>query len=121
MKPIIQSVLKTAGLLVSAVAVLTLAGCSSTAQVHKIDDETFTLTEFHNEPVQGFDSWFLRSKSQELCPKGYHHLLRKAGKSAELATEHASCASGKDCEYALEWRIKCTDQPQEKFTIFGKS
>lgn len=120
MKPVLQSVLKTAGLLVSVSTILALAGCSS-AHVHKVDSETFTLTQFYNEPVQGFDSWSMRRESEALCPTGYHYLLRKAGKSSELASEHASCASGADCEYALEWRIKCTDQPQEKFTIFGKS
>ena len=117
MKP----VLKSAGLVISTATILLLAGCSTTAQVQKMDDETFTLTEFYNEPVQGFDSWSLRRQAKELCPKGHHYLLRKAGKASEMAAEHASCASGANCEYALEWRIKCTDQPQEKFTIFGKS
>jgi len=114
-------VLKSAGLLISAAAILTLSGCSSTAQVQKVDEETFYLTEFYNEPVQGFESYSLRTKSKELCPTGHHYLLRKAGKSSELAKDHATCAAGADCKYALEWRIKCTDQPQEKFSIFGKS
>ena len=105
----------------SAATILLLSGCSSTAQVQKIDEETFYLTQFYNEPVQGFESRSLRLKAEQLCPTGHHYLLRKAGKSSELAKEHASCASGANCEYALEWRIKCTDQPQEKFTIFGKS
>ena len=127
MKPVLQTALKAAGLIIGTTALLTLAGCSSIGKlqkvdsVEKVDDENFTLTKFYNEPVQGFDSWALRLRSQALCPTGYHYLLRKAGRSSELATEHATCASGTDCEYALEWRIKCTDQPQEKFTIFGKS
>jgi len=117
MKP----VLKSAGLLISSAAILALTGCSTTAQVEKMDDQIYKLVEFYNEPVQGFDSWSLRREAQTLCPTGHHYLLRKAGKSAEMATDHASCVSGANCEYALEWRIKCTDQPQEKFTIFGKT
>ncbi|MEA3404203.1 MAG: hypothetical protein U9R28_00500 [Pseudomonadota bacterium] len=117
MKP----VLKSTGLLAFTVAALALSGCSTTHQVQKINDETFYLTEFFNEPVQSFDSWSLRRQAKELCPKGHHSLLRKAGKASEMAKEHASCASGADCEYALEWRIQCTDRPEEKFTIFGKS
>lgn len=113
--------LKSTGLVALAAAAFTLSGCSTTHQVQKISDETFYLTEFYNEPVQGFDSWSLRREAKELCPKGYHYLLRKAGKAGELAKEHASCASGANCEYALEWRIQCTDRPEEKFSIFGKS
>ena len=102
-------------------AILALTGCSTTAQVEKMGEQTYKLTAFYNEPVQGFDSWSLRSEAKQLCPTGHHYLLRKAGKASEMATNHASCVTGANCEYALEWRIKCTDQPQEKFTIFGKT
>jgi len=116
-----KSVLKPAGLVIFASAMLVLSGCSTTHQVQKMDDDTFYLTEFYHEPIQGFDSYSLRKEAKQLCPKGYHYLLRKAGKSSEMAKEHASCASGANCEYVLKWRIQCTDRPQEKFSIFGKS
>ena len=116
-----KSVLIYPGLILGLASFLFLSGCSSTAHVQKMDEETFYLTKFYNEPVQGFERYSLRQKSEELCPKGYHFLLRTAGKTSEMAKEHVSCASGADCEYALEWRIKCTDQPQEAFSIFGKS
>lgn len=117
MKP----VLKSAGLLVSAAAILALTGCASSAKVEQIGEQSYKLTEFYNEPVMGFDSRSLRSESQALCPTGHHYLLRKATKPAEMAKDGAACAAGANCEYALEWQIKCTDQPQEKFTIFGKT
>ena len=113
--------LKSAGLLVSALAILALTGCASSAKVQQIGEQRYKLTEYFNEPVMGFDSYSLRSEAQTLCPNGHQYLLRKATKPAELAKDGASCAAGANCEYALEWQIKCTDQPQEKFTIFGKT
>jgi hypothetical protein len=101
-------------------AVVALSACS-TAQIKEVDKETFYLTEFYSEPVTGFDSWSLRRQAKEVCPTGYRYLLRTAGKPSEFAKQHFECVGGQDCTYALEWRIKCTDQPQEKFSIFGKS
>lgn len=116
MKPI----LKLAGLFVFGVTVSSLSACS-TVQSQQVDEETFYLTEFYNEPVTGFDSWSLRRQAKESCPTGYVYLLRKAGKSSEFAKQHFECVGGKNCEYAMEWRIQCSDKPEEKFSFFGKS
>lgn len=106
--------------MLAAVGLVGLSACSS-VQTQKVDEETFYLTEYYNEPPVGFDSWSLRRQSKELCPKGYDSLLRKAGKPSEFAKQHFECVGGQDCTYALEWRIRCSDKPEEKFTIFGKS
>ncbi len=116
MKPI----LKLTGLFTTVAAVLTMSACS-TVQTQEIDKETFFLTEFYHEPFTSYDSWSLRRQAKDLCPTGYKYLLRKAGKSSEFAKQDFECIGGKNCEYALEWRIKCTDQPEEKFSFFGKS
>ncbi|WP_373020213.1 hypothetical protein [Thiomicrorhabdus sp.] len=111
---------KMTGLVAAAATVLTLSACS-TVKTQEIDKETYYLTEFYHEPFTTFESWSLRRKAKEFCPIGYKYLLRKAGKSSEFAKQHFECFGGKDCEYALEWRIQCTDQPEEKFSFFGKS
>ncbi len=112
--------MKLSGAVLLGVAAVALSGCS-TAQIKEVDKETFYLTEYYSEPVSGFDSWSLRRQAKEVCPTGYRYLLRTAGKPSEFAKQHFECVSGKDCSYALEWRIQCSDQPQEKFSIFGKS
>lgn len=112
--------LKSAVLLMAGGTLLTLSACSS-VQSHAVGEETFYLTEYYNEPVTGFESWSLSRKAEELCPKGHHNILRKAGKPSEFAKQHFECLGDKNCEYALEWRIRCTERPEETFSIFGKS
>ncbi|MDG6778156.1 hypothetical protein QCB44_05500 [Thiomicrorhabdus sp. zzn3] len=116
----IKPVLNSAGLVAVALAVFNLSACS-TAQTHKVDDETYYLTEYYSEPLTDFESWALRRQAKELCPTGYDYLLRKAGKPSEFAKQHFQCLGEKDCSYALEWRIRCVERPEEKFSIFGRT
>lgn len=112
--------MKLSGMAALSLAVGVLGGCSS-AQVKEVDKEIFYLTDYYHEPVSGFDSWSLRRQAKAVCPSGYRYLLRTAGKPSEFAKQHFECVGGQDCRYALEWRIQCTGQPEEKFSIFGKS
>lgn len=90
-------------------------------QAQKLEDERFLLSEIYYEPVTTFDSWSMRAKARELCPKGYIYLSRQARKQAEFAYSHEQCSGEKACGYHLEWQIKCEKVPYEPFTLFGKT
>lgn len=99
-----------------------LSACSS-VQTQQLsaekDKEVYTLVDFYSEPP-GFESRSLRSESDELCPKGYSILNRHAGKPAEFGVDHVQCAAPGGCDYALQWRIQCTEKPEAPFSFFGK-
>ncbi len=98
-----------------------LQSVTGSVQVKKIDDENFKLSELFYEPVNSLDSFALRAKARETCPKGYTYQSRQAKKAGEFAYTHEQCVGEKDCGYTLEWNIKCEDVPYEPFSLFGKT
>jgi len=90
-------------------------------QVVQVSDDTFDLVEKFHEPVTNFDSWSMRVKAKQVCDEGYIYQSRHAFRTGEFATNHAACAEGKSCGYALEWRIQCKKVPYEPFSLFGKT
>ncbi len=90
-------------------------------QVVQVSDDTFNLTERYHEPVTNFDSWSMRVKAKQVCDEGYIYQSRHAFRAGEFATNHAECAEGASCSYALEWRIQCKKVPYEPFSLFGKT
>lgn len=90
-------------------------------KVEKVDDERFNLSVTFHEPVKTLDSWALRIEAREVCPKGYIYLSRNARKTGGFAYSEAQCEAEMSCGYALEWRIKCEDVPNEPFSLFGKT
>lgn len=129
----------------AAVSVMALSGCSSLGSVAdtigaslvsvgdsfqsvlgdvqavQVSENTFDLTEWHDEPVTGFDSWSMRVKAKQVCDEGYIYQSRHAFKEGEFAKSHEPCVEGQACRYALEWRIQCKKVPYEPFSLFGKT
>lgn len=99
--------------------VFLLSACSQT-QVKKVDDTHYVLTHSYTDTPGDLSSHALASRSDELCPSGYHVTSKNAAKSSEFGYSDAQCAASKNCDYVLEWRIHCTEKPKEKFSIFGK-
>ncbi len=87
----------------------------------QIDENLFTLSEWHDEPLTGFDSWAMRIKAKQVCHEGYIYESRHAFRAGELAKSHEQCVEGEPCRYLLEWRIQCKQVPYEPFSLFGKT
>ena len=100
-------------------SIVLLSGCSQT-QVKKVDNTNYVLTHPYNDTPGDLSSHALSSKADDLCPGGYYVLSKNAAKAAEFGYSDEQCASGKNCDYMLEWRIQCVDKPKDKFSIFGK-
>ncbi|VAW49835.1 hypothetical protein MNBD_GAMMA04-206 [hydrothermal vent metagenome] len=98
-----------------------LASLAGDVQVIQVSDGTYDLTERFHEPVTNFDSWSMRVKAKQVCHEGYIYQSRHAFRTGEFATDHATCAEGESCGYALEWRIECKKVPYEPFSLFGKT
>ncbi|WP_319379842.1 hypothetical protein [Thiomicrorhabdus sp.] len=82
--------------------------------------DEFLLATEKSGPVTGFDSWPMRIKAREVCPDGYIYLSRQAQKQGEFADSLTQC-SDQNCDYKLEWRIRCQEVPEEPFSLFGKT
>lgn len=100
-------------------AMLVLSGCSQ-VQTKQLDDTHYVLSRSYTDTPGDLSSRALASRAEELCPEGYYTESKNASKAAEFGYSDEQCASGKHCDYRLEWRIQCVEKPKEKFSIFGK-
>jgi len=97
---------------------LVMASCTQ-IQTTKVAEKTFVLTQPSNEPPLSLSTNRLEDKAWEVCPTGFDVLTKNGYKKGQLGLDHAQCVSGMDCDFTLEWKIKCSIRPREEYSIFG--
>ena len=107
-------------LAISITLLVSISGCAN-VQVTDLTGDEYMIEQTRFEPPTSFESRALTSKAEQLCPKGYSYLLRQAYSDHEFAVHHGECATGADCEFKLQWRIRCGNIPREPFSLFGKT
>lgn len=103
-----------------AFLLLLITGCAN-VEVTKLAEDEFLIEQIRFDPPISYESRALTKKADQLCPIGFSYLLRQAHSEHEFATDHQQCAVGQDCQFTLQWRIRCGNIPREPFSLFGKS
>lgn len=103
-----------------ALIFLTLTGCAQTKVTSLAPDE-YVIEQTRHEPPMSYESRALTKQAEKLCPNGYSYLLRQNKAESDFAKHHGECAMGANCEYVLQWRIRCGNIPREPFSLFGKT
>ncbi|MGC9386343.1 MAG: hypothetical protein ACP5D0_05320 [Hydrogenovibrio sp.] len=106
--------------LLPGLAVLVMSGCSS-VESKPLAEDTYQIVRFYSEPPHDLDSISIENKASELCPLGYLVLSKNANKAGEFGYNGFSCAANQNCDYVLEWRVRCEDRAMPEFSIFGKT
>lgn len=115
-----MSRLTITSLLAGGVFLAMLSGCTQ-IQVTPLDKPSQYALKMHvDDGANSFNNFRLRNAAEDVCPKSFDSLSKNITLQTTIPTEGASCLTGENCLYTLEWRIACVDRPRTPFSIFGQ-
>lgn len=95
-------------------------GGSLEAIADKSYGKEYRLSRSVIDTIQELDNRAMHAKALTLCEQGYVKLSEQAISQRSLKDHTLECVSG-NCQYQLNWHIRCQDVPEQPFRFFGKT